>query len=487
MLSPYPSFPLRSRVRTRGGAATRDRIQRSVTYDVAVVGGGTAGLTAALAAAHAGARTALIERRPRIGGDCAFTGCVPSKTLIEAARAAHECRLLLGEDVEIDFARVMKRVRRTVDEIAEDERDDRFTRHGIDVVHAAACFAGENALELEDGRTLRARRFVLATGTRPATPAIAGIDEAPCLTNETIFRLERLPGHLVVLGGGPTGLELAQAFRRLGSAVTVIEASGRLLPGEEPEASEVIADALGEEGVEILLGTEALGVRGTTVECQGRTVAGDTLLLAAGREADVEGLELEHAGVHLADGFVRVDQRCRTSAEHVYAAGDVTGGRLFTHVAAHEGKVAGLNAAGRRAKVDDRAVPEVTFLDPEVARVGLTEAEARERHHAVRVAVFPMSRVDRARIAGRPAGFVKLVTAKRRVLGRAGGGQLVGAHIVGPAAGELVQDCAFAVATRAFAGRLAQTIHAYPTMSMAVQQSAAQLFRLGRTLAEREP
>lgn len=487
MLSRCPSFPLLSRVRTRGGAATRDRIQRSVTYDVAVVGGGTAGLTAALAAAHAGARTALIERRPRIGGDCTFTGCVPSKTLIEAARAVHECRLLLGEDVEVDFARIMRRVRRTIDEIAEDERDDRFELHGIEVVHAAARFAGEHELELEDGRTLRARRFVLATGTRPATPSIAGLDTAHYLTNETIFGLERLPDHLVVLGGGPTGLELAQAFRRLGSTVTVVEATDRLLPQEEPEASEVIADALGEEGVEVLLGTEAVAVTDTAVECAGRVVEGDALLVATGRKANVEGLGLERVGVELADGFVRVDARCRTSAEHVYAAGDVTGGRLFTHVAAHEGRVAGLSAAGRRAKLDERAVPEVTFLDPEVARVGVTEAEARERHRGIRVVVFPMSRVDRARIAGRPAGFVKLVTARRPLLGRAGGGLLVGAHIMGPAAGELVQECAFAVATRAFAGRLAQTIHAYPTMSMAVQQSAAQLFRLGRTLAEREP
>jgi pyruvate/2-oxoglutarate dehydrogenase complex dihydrolipoamide dehydrogenase (E3) component len=444
-----------------------------MTYDVAVVGGGTAGLTAALAAAHAGARTALIERRRRCGGDCTFTGCVPSKTLIEAARTAHESRLLLGKEVEIDFGRVMERVRRTVEQIAEDERDDRFTRHGIDVVHAAARFAGENELELDDGSPLRARRFVLATGTRPATLSIPG----PYLTNETIFDLDRLPGHLVVLGGGPTGLELAQAFRRFGSAVTVIEAGERLLPREEPEVSQVVADALREEGVEIVLGTECMSRRGTE----------HTVLVAVGRKADVEGLGLERAGVELADGFVRIDERCRTSADHVYAAGDVTGGRLFTHVAAREGSVAGLNAAGRRAKLEERAVPEVTFLEPEVARVGLTEAEARDRHQGVRAAVFPMSRVDRARIAGRPAGFVKLVTARRRVLGRAGGGLLVGAHIVGPQAGELIQECVFAVATRAFAGRLAQTIHAYPTMSMAVQQAAAQLFPLGRTLAEREP
>jgi pyruvate/2-oxoglutarate dehydrogenase complex dihydrolipoamide dehydrogenase (E3) component len=368
---------------------------------------------------------------------------------------------------------VMGRVRRTVAEIAEDERDDRFTRHGIDVFHAAAGFAGENELELDDGSTLRARRLVLATGTRPTTPSIPG----PYLTNETIFDLDRLPGHLVVLGGGPTGLELAQAFRRFGSAVTVIEAAERLLPREEPEVSQVVADALLEEGVEIVLGTECMSRRGTE----------HTVLVAVGRKADVEGLSLERAGVELADGFVRIDERCRTSADHVYAAGDVTGGRLFTHVAAHEGSVAGLNAAGRRAKLEEWAVPEVTFLDPEVARVGLTEAEARDRHQGVRAAVFPMSRVDRARIAGRPAGFVKLVTARRRILGRTGGGLLVGAHIVGPRAGELIQECVFAIATRAFAGRLAQTIHAYSTMSMAVQQAAAQLFPLGRTLAEREP
>ena len=193
---------------------------------------------------------------------------------------------------------------------------------------------------------------------------------------------------------------------------------------------------------------------------------------------------LEGAGVELERGYVKIDRRCRTSVGHVFAAGDVTGGLQFTHVASHQGVVAGRGAAGKRAKRDERVAPSVTFLDPEIARVGLTEADARARHGQVRVAAFPMQRVDRARIAERPVGFVKLVTARRTLLRWIGGGKLVGAQVVGPRAGELIQECALAMQTRAFAGRLTQTIHAYPSMSVAVQQAAAQLFPLGRVLAD---
>ena len=215
-------------------------------------------------------------------------------------------------------------------------------------------------------------------------------------------------------------------------------------------------------------------------------VRGDALLVAAGRRSNIEGLGLDVLGVVFERGYVAIDDHARTNIENVYAAGDVTGGLQFTHVASHEGRVAGLNAAGKRAKLDLRVAPWVTFTDPEIAHVGLTEAEARERHDDVRVATYPMARVDRALIEGQPVGFVKLVTAKRRFVGRIGGGELVGAQVVGLRAGELIQECALAMQTRSFAGRLTQTIHPYPSMSMAVQQAAAQLFPLGRLLAERD-
>jgi len=463
-------------------------------FDVAVVGGGTAGITAALAARHEGARVVLVERASRLGGECAFFGCVPSKALVETARFAHDLRRaveagILAELPPLDFRSICARRARIVEEIAHDERDERCTSVGIEVFHAAARFTGPYELDA-GGRLIQADRFVVALGTKPFVPPLPGLDSVPYMTNETLFSLEHLPRRLLILGAGPTGLELAQAFRRFGSEVAVVERLPEILQSEEPEAAAAALRALGRDGVELHLGVEVTAAerRGDDVVLRwdGGEASGDALLVATGRLAATGGLGLERAGVELDRGFVRVDARLRTSAEHVYAAGDVTGGLLFTHVAAHEGRVAGVNAAGGKAEIDERAVPSVVYLDPEIARIGVTEAEARQRLSGVEVATWPMSKVDRARIDERTDGFVKLVTARRRLLGRLGGGVLVGAQIVGPHAGELVHEAALAIQGRAFAGRLAQTIHAYPSASMALQQAAAQLFPLGRALAERE-
>ena len=463
-------------------------------FDVVVVGGGTAGIAAALAARWAGARVALVEREARLGGDCTFYGCVPSKALLEIAKVVHEARQAAHEGIfaaapTIDFGRIVARQRRIVEEIAADERDERFERQGIALVRGEARFLSARELDVE-GERVRAERFVIATGSEPAIPALAGIEGVPYLTNRTIFSLDHLPRRLLVLGGGATGLELAQAFRRFGSEVAVVEMLERLLPAEEPEAGRVLADVLRDEGVELRLGAQAqaVGADGAEVTLAlGREeLRSDALLVAVGRRGSVDGLGLEALGVALGRSYVRIDERARTSLPHIFAAGDVTGGLQFTHVAAHEGRVAGLNAAGKRAKIDERVTPWVTFTDPEVAHVGLTEAEARRRHAGVEAVTYPMSRVDRARIERRPVGFVKLVTARRRLLGRLGGGELVGAQIVGPHAGELIQECALAMQTRCFTGRLTQTIHPYPARTLAVQQAAAQLFPLGRALVERE-
>jgi pyruvate/2-oxoglutarate dehydrogenase complex dihydrolipoamide dehydrogenase (E3) component len=462
-------------------------------FEIIVIGGGTAGITAALAARAQGRTVALVEREPRLGGDCTFYGCVPSKALLATAKLAHELRQAAAEEIvpalpPLDFAKIAARRARIVDEIAGDERDERFTDVGVEVIHANARFLGANELRVDD-HTIRGRAFVVATGTEPSIPPIEGLSGLPYLTNRTIFELERLPARLLVLGGGSTGLELAQAFHRFGSEVTVLEQLEQLLPREEPEAGEVITRALRDEGIELRLGASVRAARREAGEivlelAEGEVVRGDVLLVATGRTGSVTPLGLEQLEVELANGYVKIDRRGRTTIANVYAAGDVTGGLQFTHVAAHEGRVAGLNAAGKRATIDERVTPWVTFTDPEVAHVGLTERQARESHAGVEVVTFPMRRVDRARIEERPLGFVKLITARRRLLGRLGGGELVGAQVVGLRAGELIQECALAMQTRCFAGRLTQTIHPYPSVSLAVQQTAAQLFPLGRALVD---
>lgn len=464
------------------------------SFDVAVVGGGTAGLTAALAARHEGARVALVEREGRLGGDCTYYGCVPSKALIDVAQAAADVGELVRAGVMIaeprlDFAAVLERQRRIVAEVAADEQVDRFSARGIEVIHGEARFVDAHRV-LIGTREIRAERFVIATGTAPTTPAIPGLDGVPYLTNRTIFDLEALPERMLVVGAGAIGLELAQAFSRFGSRVTVVEQLEKLLPQHDTEVGALVERSLRREGVELHLGHRVRRASRSSNEIalalDGETVLGDVLLVAAGRTAATAGLGLDAIGVETDQGFVRVDERCRTSVSHVLAAGDVTGGSNLTHVAAHEGAVAGRNAAGKRTKRDLRVVPSVVFVDPEVASVGLCEREARERHgsEAVRTATFPMARVDRARIAGHTEGFVKLVTAKRRLLGWVGGGRLVGAQIVGRGAGELIHECALAMRVDAFPGRLAQTIHAYPTLSVGVQQAASRLFPLGRALVD---
>ena len=437
--------------------------------DLIVVGGGPGGMAAARAAARAGVRPLLVQFGA-IGGDCTFTGCVPSKALIEAAARG------------VSFAEAMETVHRVVANIASTEDDEVFRRQGIDILHGRATFRSPRELEV-DGTVLRSRRFVIATGTQPSLPSIDGLTGIDVLTNENVFELADLPASLAVLGGGAVGCELAQAFRRLGTPVTVIEALDRLLAREEPEASATIAEQFIAEGIQLRMGRqvrrlEPLQARGAVRlhMDNGDTVSADRLLVAVGRRGTTGGLGLETAGVATEASFVRVDDRLATTVPGIWAVGDVTGRLQFTHAADEMGRLAVANALSRRGRrrFDPAAIPWVTFTSPEVARVGMTEAEAAA--HGGRVAFLPMSAVDRAVTAGRTRGFVKLLAGPRRPLGNAGGGRILGATIVAERGGELVHEAALAMRTGMFTGRLAQAVHAYPTWSMAIRQAAAQFF-----------
>jgi pyruvate/2-oxoglutarate dehydrogenase complex dihydrolipoamide dehydrogenase (E3) component len=443
----------------------------NVSYDLIAVGGGAGGISAARTAAGRGAGTLLVQAGP-IGGECTFTGCVPSKALIAAAAGGRT------------FDEAMRSVRRSIDTIAATQRDDVFAKDGIDVVHGSARFRSPTELEV-DGRRFDARRFVLATGTHPAIPPIDGLDQVNYLTNETVFDLATQPGSLAVLGGGPVGCELAQAFSRLGTVVTIIEASDRVLPKEEPEASAAIGEVFAAEAIAVMAGAKIVRAEARHSNgavrlhlADGSTVDADRLLVAVGRSASTEGVGLESAGVASHGGFVVTDDRLATSVSGIWAAGDVTGRLEFTHAADEMGRIAAGNALSprwRHRRFDPSAIPWVTYTDPEVAHVGLTETEAAEAGRA-RVAFLPMAEVDRAIVSAQTAGFVKLIAGPRPILRSIGGGRILGASIVASRAGELIHEPTLALRTGMFTGRLAQTVHAYPTWSVAVRQAAAQFF-----------
>jgi pyruvate/2-oxoglutarate dehydrogenase complex dihydrolipoamide dehydrogenase (E3) component len=441
-------------------------------FDLLVIGGGAAGITAAREGARRGARTALVQEGP-VGGDCTFTGCVPSKTLLAAAAR--------GES----FADAMAAVRMAVARIAATEDDVALKRDGVTVIHGRAVLRSPREIDV-DGTRLRARRMILATGSGPAIPPIEGLRDIDYLTNESVFSLLSLPIRLAVLGGGAIGCELAQAFARLGSTVIVVEAEARLLPLEEPEASHVVATGLAADGVAISNGAtldrvEAVADRGGArlQISSGMVIEVDRVLVAVGRRPATAGLGLSEIGVAMDErGHVRTDPTLATTVKGIWAIGDVTGRMPFTHAAAHMGFVAARNALGprrrRRQRFDPTLIPWVTFTAPEVGRVGMTEADASER--GGRVAYLPLDAVDRAITSGDTRGFVKLIAGPRRLLRNAGGGRLLGATVVAPTGGELIHEAALAMRTRMFTGRLAQTTHAYPTWSTAIQQAAAQFF-----------
>jgi pyruvate/2-oxoglutarate dehydrogenase complex dihydrolipoamide dehydrogenase (E3) component len=436
--------------------------------DLVVVGGGAAGLGAARAGARAGARVLLVsDGEP--GGDCTFYGCVPSKTLIESARHG------------LPYPVAAQRVRDVVARIAETENAAALRAEGIEVRLGRARLLSARQVAVGRDR-IDAGSVVLATGSRPTVPPIPGLDAVGYLTNETVFDLPEAPASLAVIGGGPVGCELAQAFARLGSRATLVEAAPRLLPQEEPRASHIVTAALAADGVDVRtgVGVERVTSGGRLRLADGGEVTADHLLLAVGRTPITDGLGLESAGVRTDDGgHVLTDDRLRTTAAGVYAAGDVTGRLPFTHAAFEMGRIAAGNALrgwrDRPRRYRPHATPWVTFTDPEVARVGLAEAQAAAVPGA-RVAYLPLDETDRALAAGRTDGFITLIAGPRPLLRHLGGGRVLGATIVAERAGEMIHEPALAMATGMFTGRLAATTHAYPTWSYAVQMAAAQFF-----------
>jgi pyruvate/2-oxoglutarate dehydrogenase complex dihydrolipoamide dehydrogenase (E3) component len=417
-------------------------------------------------------KSVLLVQDGPIGGDCTFTGCVPSKSMIAAAAR--------GES----FADAMAGVRKAIAEVAATETADVFRKEGIDVIEGRARFTSPSEIRV-GSESHSAKRVVIATGARPMVPPVPGLSDIEVLTSENVFDLQSRPLSLGVLGGGPIGCELAQAFARLGVEVTLIEGGSRLLPREEPEASEVVAEALTADGVDLRLGAKLVAAtrrptRGAAkLELAGgQTVNVDRVLVAAGRRAITDGLGLREAGVEKDErGFVRTDDGLRTTARGIYAVGDVAGKLQLTHAADHMARIAVGNAfsRGRRRTFRPELVPWVTFTDPEVARVGWSEAEAAGRKGS-RVGWVPMAEVDRAIAEGDTRGFVKMVFGPRRLTRNLAGGRVAGATIVAKGAGELIHEPSLAVTTGMFAARLALAVHAYPTRATAVRKAVGQLF-----------
>jgi pyruvate/2-oxoglutarate dehydrogenase complex dihydrolipoamide dehydrogenase (E3) component len=444
-------------------------------YDVTVIGAGSGGLTAARLAAALGARTALIDKE-RLGGDCLYYGCVPSKALIHVAKVVREAKAaavlgLAPAGFTIDMARVSAHIQEVIGRVAEEEK---VYVEGVSVHFGQARFRSPRELDLS-GEPLRSKYFLIATGSRPRVPGIPGLSEAGYLTNEAVFDLQRLPRSLVVAGGGPVGVELAQAFARLGSQVTLLQGRERLLPREEPEVSAAIARALADDGVRVELGArlEAVSQRGGQKVARARQgeklleVESEELLIALGRVPHLEGLNLEAAGVDYGQQGIKTDAYLRTTAKPIYALGDVIGGHLFTHLAAYQAGVAVRNALVpfARKKVDYQVLPWVTFTDPEAARLGLTEEEARKTGEAIRVVRLPWRAIDRAQTEGALEGFIKLILPR-------GGDKILGAHLVGARAGELLGELALAMRHNLGLAEVLATIHAYPTLSTGLQEAA---------------
>lgn len=447
-----------------------------IATDLCVVGAGSGGLSVAAGAVQMGARVVLIER-DRMGGDCLNTGCVPSKALIKAARLAESVRRagrfgVNGHEPTIDLDALRRHVHGTIAEIAPHDSVERFEKLGCTVIRAEARFLDRDRIEA-GGRTVRARRFVIATGSRPAVPKIPGLAGLPYLTNESVFDLASLPSHLLVIGGGPIGIELAQAFRHLGSRVTVIEAA-TILAKDDPELVDVLRRRLVADGVDLrertTVAAAARAGNGISLTLgDGGTIDGSDLLVAVGRTPDLGSLGLDKAWIAWNDKGIEVDRRLRTSNPRVFAVGDAVGDRQFTHWASYHAGVVIKNALFRLpAKVDLALCPWVTYASPELAQVGLTEVQARKAGHDISVLRAPFAENDRARTEADKDGLVKAIVTRK--------GRILGCGIVGAEAGELIQVWELAIRKRLKIGAIAEMVAPYPTRGEASKRAAGSFY-----------
>ena len=449
------------------------------SHDLIIIGGGSAGLSLASVAARLGVKVALIDKED-LGGDCLHYGCVPSKTLIHSAKVAHLAKTgseygVHAQGVHVDFPVVTKRIQSVIDTIADHvDNADRFRSLGCDVwTQTEATFVDAHTVDVGTEK-ITAKKIAICAGTRPATVPIEGLQEVGYSTNETVFKLEKSPKKLIIIGSGPIGCELAQAFQRLDTQVVLCNRSDRLLGKEDEDVQQFMRDVFTKEDIELQLGiemqkvTQSQGQKVLHFEKDGKqqTVEADDILVAVGRTSNADTLALENAGIELdKQGYIHTDAKLRTSQKHIYAAGDITGHLQFTHSASHEAGVIVSNALLHwPSKVNLDAIPWATFTNPEVASVGVNEARAQQKGMQYTVHKFPFSHQDRALAEGENHGFIKLILGKRD--------KLLGCQIVGPNAGELIHEWIVSYNSKGSIKDISRIVHVYPTLAMANQQAA---------------
>ena len=461
-------------------------------YDLTIIGGGSAGLVLAVAGAKLGKKTALVEKH-RIGGDCLWTGCVPSKALLKAAKVANYIRNaekygIAAPDATPDWQQVIGYVQSTQHAIEEEhDNPDRFREMGVDVIFGNGHFESSDTFIVEDTesgetRTLKSKKFVISTGSRPVAPPIQGLQSCDYLDSETVWELAEFPERLLVVGAGPIGIELGQAFHRLGADVTIAQRSGRILTKEDVDVSEQMLGYLRADGITIRLNTKieevAQNHEGTRMVFSSSEDGSieqtfDKILIAAGRAPNVEGLALDKIGVQVGRRGIEVNNKLQTRVKNIYAAGDVIGHYLFTHVAAFQAQLLLRNIFFPFSKsINYAVVPWTTFCDPEVARCGLTEAEAREKYGDVDVFTLDQGDVDRAVAEGETQGFTKVIASRWR-------GKILGVHIVGANAGEVIHEYVLAMQMGIPLRKLSGMIHVYPTFSSSTWRVAGKWFSEG--------